>query len=143
MADRALVAEALVCLVLASAALRLTTFGDLARWASGRDDSDGRPAEPARARRVARAVMSAARRAPWAPACFAQGLACHAMLRRRGLPSRLYYGARNDGSRGLQAHVWVCVGEVGLVGAETAGDFALLATFPSFEAAPAAMGEGR
>jgi hypothetical protein len=142
MADRALVAEALVCLALASAALQVTTFAALARWASRPDDSDRRPAEPERARRVARAVLSAARRAPWAPACFAQGLACHAMLRRRGLPSRLYYGARNDGSLGPQAHVWVRAGQVGLVGAEMAGDFALLATFPPLGAVMASGGEG-
>jgi hypothetical protein len=62
--------------------------------------------------------------------CFEQGLAAQIMLRRRGVPSRLYYGAAQNDQRGLSAHVWVQDGEVNVIGGEIASRFALLATFP-------------
>lgn len=130
--DAILALEALAWLAGAALALRLVSFAVLARWASSRapraltDKTDA----PAAARRIGWAVAAAARRAPWPAACFVQGLACHAMLRRRGLASQLCYGARSQGSPGPEAHVWVRSGDVGLVGAQTAGAFALLAAFP-------------
>ena len=51
--------------------------------------------------------------------CFQQGLAAQLMLRRRGIPSVLYYGAAQDGS-GLHAHVWVRDGDIDVIGGEIA-----------------------
>jgi hypothetical protein len=62
--------------------------------------------------------------------CFQQGLATQFMLRRRGIPSVLFYGAAPDDRGGLSAHVWVRDGSVDVIGGETASRFALLATFP-------------
>ncbi len=59
--------------------------------------------------------------------CFERGLAAHAMLRRRGLQSVLYYGAAGAG--GLRAHVWVRCAGVDVVGGDEAPDFAFLARF--------------
>jgi hypothetical protein len=63
--------------------------------------------------------------------CFQQGLAAQLMLRRRGIPSVLYYGAAQGDRTGLCAHVWVQDGEVDVIGGEIAHRFAILATFPS------------
>ena len=52
------------------------------------------------------------------------------MLRRRGVPSFLYFGAAPDDKRGLIAHVWVRDGDVDIVGGEETSRFAVLATFP-------------
>ena len=52
------------------------------------------------------------------------------MLRRRGIPSVLYYGAAPDDRCGIVAHVWVRDGEADVVGCELAGRYALLASFP-------------
>jgi hypothetical protein len=62
--------------------------------------------------------------------CFEQGLAAQFMLRRRGVPSVLYYGAALDDQDGLSAHVWVRDGDVDIIGGEIASQFAVLATFP-------------
>jgi Transglutaminase-like superfamily len=51
------------------------------------------------------------------------------MLRRRGIPSVLYYGAAQDRS-GLISHVWLRHGDVDVIGGATAHRFAILATFP-------------
>jgi hypothetical protein len=52
------------------------------------------------------------------------------MLRRRGVPSILYYGAAPDNQNGLSAHVWVRDGGVNVIGGEIASRFTVLATFP-------------
>jgi hypothetical protein len=52
------------------------------------------------------------------------------MLRRRGIPSALYYGAKPDDLSGLSAHVWVRDGDVDVIGGDIAHDFAILAIFP-------------
>lgn len=82
-------------------------------------------------KRVRWAIAAASRRVPWRTMCFEQGLAAHLMLRRRGLPSVLYYGAAPNKEKGLAAHVWVRVGVIEIVGCEIADQFAVLAVFPS------------
>jgi hypothetical protein len=130
--DWTLGGEALVWLGISALALRLATFEQVAAWAARRPRDASNLAGPSHdlAVRIARSVIAASRRAPWRNACFSEALACHAMLRRRGLPSRLFFGARNRGALGPVAHVWVRSGEFGLVGAETADEFALLAAYP-------------
>ncbi len=81
-------------------------------------------------RRVRWAVAATASRMPWRALCFQQGLAAQLMLRRRGVPSVLYYGAARDDQSGVIAHVWVRSGNVDVVGCEIASRYVVLATFP-------------
>ena len=81
-------------------------------------------------KRIRWAIAAASRRVPWRTMCFEQGLAAHLMLRRRGLPSVLYYGVAPNEEKGLVAHVWVRVGLTDIVGCEIAAQFAVLAIFP-------------
>jgi len=126
--DAPMLAEALAALALASLAIALLPFRRVAAFAS--------PAGPGRARidsetvrRARSAVTGWSRRVPWRAVCFQKGLALHWMLRRRGIPSVLLYGARRDGE-GLAAHVWVDVGGETVIGGEEAPDYACLARFP-------------
>jgi transglutaminase-like putative cysteine protease len=66
---------------------------------------------------------------PWINAlCLPRALATHAMLRRRGIASRLCLGvARQD--QALVAHAWVEIGEDGAVMDRDAGRFTPLAQF--------------
>jgi hypothetical protein len=81
-------------------------------------------------RRVRWAIITCARHIPWRAMCFQQGLAAHLMLRRRGIPSVLYYGAAPDNQGGLSAHVWVRDSGDYVVGGESVSRYAVLATFP-------------
>ena len=81
-------------------------------------------------RRVRWAIIASAARVPWRALCIQQGLAAQFMLRRRGIPSVLYYGAAQDDRDGLSAHVWVRDGDVDVIGGEIADRFTVLATFP-------------
>lgn len=66
---------------------------------------------------------------PWMNAlCLPRALAAHAMLRRRGITSRLCVGvAREDGD--VIAHAWIEVGKNKIVGATKADAFTRLAEF--------------
>lgn len=130
--DRLLLLEAIFCLAIAGVAIAVLSFpyvGVLAALPLCRS----KPSHQARLIKVSRvrwALLVCSRRVPWRAKCFEQGLAAQFLLRRRGIPSVLYYGAAPDNQRGLSAHVWVCDGDINVVGGEVASRYALLATFP-------------
>jgi hypothetical protein len=80
--------------------------------------------------RIRWAVIAWAKRLPWHPLCFPQGLATQWLLRRRGVPSVLCYGAKPDEIGKLIAHVWVCAGDTIVIGGEAVPGMGLLARFP-------------
>jgi hypothetical protein len=112
--ERRLALEALALLVVGSLAIRLLPF----RWVVG-----AAARLPARRRGAAQGA--------WRAVCFQRGLAAHVMMRRRGLPAILHYGATPTGERGLNAHVWVAVGQQVVVGAAGLAGHVTLARFPA------------
>lgn len=60
--------------------------------------------------------------------CLPRALAAHAMLRRRGIASRLCLGVARDGNA-LAAHAWVEIGKDKFVGGAEADGFTRLAEF--------------
>ena len=130
--DRLLLLEAALWLALARFAIAVLPFrhvGNLAAWPI-RSQEPMQQTRTAAVKRIRWAIIACARRVPWRAMCFEQGLAAQFMLRRRGVPSVLYYGAAPDDQDGLSAHVWVRDGDVDIVGGEIASQFAVLATFP-------------
>jgi hypothetical protein len=119
--------EAAVMLVLARLAVRFVSPARIFAWAD-------RP--PRRIRRfavdeigwVSWAVENLGAK-PWMNAlCLPRALAAYAMLRRRGIASRLCLGVARD--RGaLSAHAWVEIGDDKIVGGAEAGGFTRLAAF--------------
>ena len=131
--DRLLLVEAMFLLAVAAIAIAVLPFRLVMRIA---ERSVGRrtPTPQTRlleTRRARWAIAACARRVPWRAMCFQQGLAAQIMLRRRGIPTVLYYGAAPDEQGHLSAHVWVRDGEFDVVGGEVAINYAVLATFPS------------
>ena len=130
--DRQILLEAALWLAVAGLAIALLPFRQIGRLAAR---PIGRPEPPPRARlrevkRIRWAIVVSARRVPWHAMCFQQGLAAQFILRRRGVPSVLYYGVAPDEGGGLSSHVWVLDGDVNVIGGEIASRFAQLATFP-------------
>jgi hypothetical protein len=133
--DRALLAQSFAWLAIASLAIAVLPFPDIAAIAS-RGTRRISPAGSARQNLVSRirwAVGAASARVPWRAVCFQQGLAAHLMLRRRGINSVLYYGAAHTPESALAAHVWVRADDLDVVGCELASQYALLATFPAVQ----------
>jgi len=119
--------EATLMLALARIAVRFVPPARLFLWAN-------RP--PRRIRRfatdevgrVAWAVDNIGARAWMSAPCLARALAARAMLRRRGIASRLCLGVARDGGR-LAAHAWLEIGETKIVGGAEAAGFTRLAEF--------------
>jgi hypothetical protein len=130
--DRLLLLEAALWLAIGGLALAILPFRHIGFLAAHSIRQPKPPDEVrlAKLRRVRWAIVTAAKRVPWQALCFQQGLAAQLMLRRRGVPSTLYYGATQDERSGLSMHVWVRDGDIDVIGGEIASDFAVLATFP-------------
>ena len=76
------------------------------------------------------AIERSAAHLPGPTVCFPRGMAAQAMCRRRGIDTKLYYGAAVLAGQGLAAHVWVQDGSDGVVGYQEAGQYLVLARFP-------------
>lgn len=124
---RAYLREAAIMLVLAKVAVRLLPASNLFGWADRRCRRIGRFAGD-EACWVAWSVETMGRKAWLHSSCLPQALAAQAMLRRRGISSRLCLGvAHNEGI--LAAHAWVEVGKDVIVGGPDIAGFARLAEF--------------
>jgi hypothetical protein len=130
--DRLLMLQAVCWLAVAGFAIAVLPFRHVGRLAARRTRGAEPSAQKRRAeiKRVRWAIVVAARHVPWKAVCFQQGLAAQFMLRARGVPSILYYGATLDEEQGLSAHVWVRDGDVDIIGSDIALRFSVLATFP-------------
>lgn len=124
--DRLLFADALMSLSVASALIRFAPFERAVRFGTelGRDTG----IDP---RRITRSVEAVAARLPWRALCFQQGLAARWMLRRRGVDARLHYGVARAKDEKLEAHVWITVDCVAVIGGEEADRFREIASFPA------------
>ena len=99
--DRLLLLEATLWLAVAGLTIAVLPFRYIGRLAA-RPTRGLKPPEQMRLEEVGRvrwAIIACARRVPWRTMCFQQGLAAQFMLRRRGVPSVLYYGAAPDDRR--------------------------------------------
>ena len=119
--------EAAIMLLLARLAVRVLPPARLFGWAD-------RP--PRKANRfagddvnwVAWAIEHCATQKGMDRACLPRALAAHAMLRRRGIASRLCLGVARSGED-IAAHAWIEGGDRTIVGGDDAGRFTQLAAF--------------
>jgi hypothetical protein len=124
---RAYLREAFVAIILARMAVRFISPARVFGWANRAPRRINRFAAN-EANWVSWAVEQIATK-PWVNAlCLPRALATHAMLRRRGIASRLCLGvARQD--QALIAHAWVEIGEGDVVVDRDARRFTPLAQF--------------
>ena len=122
--QRAMALEAAIRLTVARLLVRHVA---MRRWRrhletvpTGSDDA-GRQAL---ARAVGRMVRRVARRLPFEALCLPQVMAAHWMLRRRGVPARLWIGVRRATPGGsLKYHAWLTVDGESVVGGRPAGAY--------------------
>jgi len=105
--------EALAALLAARFAVRFVSTRQLLTWAARQPRLLQRFADPDLAVQVAAAVEHVG--AKTGALCLPRALAAQAMLRRRGIASRLCLGVARDG-RSLAAHAWVEVGQEIIIG---------------------------
>ena len=130
-ADRALLAETVLCLAASRIVVRLVPFRVTAARLTGRVGASVAGDPPAAARRLAVAVAAVAPYTPWRSRCLEQAIAAKAMLRRRGIPSTLYVGvARNAADRQpITSHAWLRSGTLNVTGGSDVSRYAVMASF--------------
>lgn len=136
---RALVIEAVACLLLARLALLFIPFPRLARWLGtfvppsdprALQASAAAPGEPARlAEAIGWAVTRSARYVPFKAVCLPQAMAARVMLKRRGVASVMHFGAGRGQDKPLDAHAWLDAAGVEVTGYPVAKNFAEIACF--------------
>ena len=134
---RALVAEAVLCLLMARLALLFVPFPKLARRlghfvppeealrrAAAAAAPDARSAAD-----IGWAVTRAARYVPFRAVCLPQAMAARVMLRRRGVASVMHFGAAKGEAKPFDAHAWLDAAGVEVTGYPLANGFAEIACF--------------
>lgn len=136
---RALVIEAVTCLLLARLGLLFVPFPKLARRLGDfvpPSDSramaarkSGAQADAALAEEIGWAVTRSARYMPFKAPCLPQAMAARLMLGRRGVSSTLHFGAARAEQMPLDAHAWLDAAGVEVTGYPVANKFAEIACF--------------
>jgi hypothetical protein len=136
---RALLAEAVACLLAARLALFFIPFPRLARrLGTFVPPTDTRvsqvrtataPDQSRRAEEIGWAVTRAARYVPFKAVCLPQAMAARVMLERRGVKSVMHFGAAKGQDKPLNAHAWLDAAGVEVTGYPVAENFAEIACF--------------
>lgn len=136
---RALLAEAVLGLFAARLLVALMSFSQLTRRLGTMvPPSDGRAAKTSDAcdvrqafiaEKVSWAVTRAARYVPFKAACLQQAMAASIMLRRRGIPSVLHFGAARGQTKPLDSHAWLDAAGVEVTGYPVEEGLAEIACF--------------
>ena len=124
---RAYLREAFFAVALARIAVRFVSPAQVFAWANRPPRRINRFATN-EAAWVSWAVEQAASKQWGNPLCLPRALATHAMLRRRGIASRLCLGVARQGGE-LAAHAWVEIGKDKIAGGAEADRFTRLAEF--------------
>jgi len=138
--SRALLVEAVACLLAARLALAFIPFPRLARHlgsfvppadahavAVRAETAPQRQAQSAD--EIGWAVTRSARYVPFKAACLAQAMAARVMLRRRGVQSVMHFGAAKGKEGPFDAHAWLDAAGVEVTGYPVAEGFAEIACF--------------
>jgi Transglutaminase-like superfamily len=126
--ERNLTIEATLALIAARLAVRLLPTARIIAWASRPPRRPDRFAAAVIVEAVSRVVDQVGAR-PWMRAsCLPRALAAQAMLRRRGVASRLCLGAARDGGA-LAAHAWIELGDEVIVGGAEQPRFTRVVSF--------------
>jgi hypothetical protein len=136
---RALVVEAVLCLLAARLGLTFIPFPKLARrLGTFVPPSDPRAMAPragsplghARiAADIGWAVTRSARYVPFKAVCLPQAMAARVMLKRRGVASVMHFGATRGEDKPIDAHAWLDAAGVEVTGYPVAANLAEIACF--------------
>ncbi len=127
--DKRLLIEACARSLVAWSALKLLPFA----WvisSLGIEPSAARRADPVLLRRIRWAVEAAARHMPLSLTCLPQALAASWMLQVRGFAPRMHYGVAASEVHGFEAHAWVELDGIPVIGHRAATRFTRLTSFP-------------
>lgn len=124
--------EAGWCLVAARVAVWFVSFRRLASDLGDKmaeSPAEITEAQRATAAKIGWAIRGLGQNLPLMTQCLVQALAATWMLKRRRIPSTLYFGLAKEDDGELKAHAWVRSGTQVLTGAKGRHEFTVVATF--------------
>jgi hypothetical protein len=127
--NRRLLIEACARILFAWGALKLRPFAHVVSSLDAPRHA-GAPVDQTLIRRVRWAVEAAARHLPLSLTCLPQAFAASWMLQARGFAPRMHYGVAVSETGGFEAHAWVELDGISVVGQRAAPHFTLLTSFP-------------
>jgi hypothetical protein len=132
-ADRSLAIEAFLWLGIARISVLTIPFRWLAPRLGIRQTADEphttmEPASP-EVLRVAGIIQRVSGHTPWSSNCLAQAIAGQQMLKRRAIPSSMYFGVAKNQHGALEAHAWLRSGAKTVTGGEGVCRYAVVARF--------------
>lgn len=117
--------EAAAYLALARLMLLVLPFRTVARLVGAPASPPADQAASRRLTEIRRALLAAARRAPWRCQCLEQSLAGKMMLRARGIPATLYLGVEKRDDT-LHAHAWLRCGDTFIAGGDGSSRYSIV-----------------
>jgi hypothetical protein len=105
-----LFAEAVFTAAYVKATLLFLPFRKVALWLGalkGEPDAPAMPYQLSLVKKISFAIKLCDRYAPWPTECYTRSLTAKIMLKRRKLPSTLYFGLRKDEQNSLHGHAWL------------------------------------
>jgi len=102
--------EAVFTAAYVKATLLFLPFRKVALWLGPLNDQPDVPTTPEHqnlVKKISFAVKLCDRYTPWPTECYTRSLTAKIMLKRRKLPSTLYFGLRKDEKNSLQGHAWL------------------------------------
>jgi len=105
-----LFAEAILTTAYVKITLLFLPFRRVALWLGPlkcEPDMNAIPYQPNLVKKISFAVKLCERYTPWSTECYTRSLTAKIMLKRRNLPSTLYFGLRKDEKNSLQGHAWL------------------------------------
>ncbi|MFH2096069.1 MAG: lasso peptide biosynthesis B2 protein [Bacteroidota bacterium] len=75
------------------------------------------------------AIRRAARYAPFKSRCLQQACAGKIILKKKGIPSTIYFGVARDGKNNLKAHAWLRAGDIYISGGRERLQYTVVSMF--------------
>lgn len=129
-----MIAEVVFALALARSAVLALPFAWVARCLGIQKNSNEaeevctESTSPSDARRIGAIIRKVGCRVPWKCKCLEYAIAAKLLLKRRAIPSTVYFGVRNENGE-LKAHAWLRSGAVIVTGGENHRHFTVINVF--------------
>ena len=114
-----LFAEAIFTSAYVKTTLLFLPFGKVAHWLGSVQEQPADTTLPDKrnlVKKIKFAVQLCNKYMPWPTECYTSSLTAKIMLKRRKLPSILYFGFRKDGNGHLKGHAWLQCAEMIVTG---------------------------
>ncbi|MCP4177331.1 MAG: lasso peptide biosynthesis B2 protein [bacterium] len=93
------------------------------------ESSESEILNPRELRKISRYIRHIGERLPWKCTCLVNAISAKIMLRRRKIPSTIFFGMAKDSDDKIAAHAWVKCGDIYITGEHTEHEYKAVGHF--------------